>query len=213
MSEDFFSLIHLFGYVGVFGLTLLEYVFPFTPAHLVVPFAGFLVGQGELSFVGVWLSATFGGLSGSLVLYALGRLGDEARLRTFILRHERWLTVTPAEWERAVNKFNRYGLLALFLLHLFPLVSPLRVAFSILAGVHRLSALKVSLITLIGNLGWMGLQVLVASLLGENWRFLKPYEDLALWALLAFFVLMLVWYVVRLFRRRQSHKKQASTSS
>ena len=52
------------GYLGIMLLMLLEAVFPPIPSELIIPFAGFAAGQGELDFVLVILAATVGSLIG-----------------------------------------------------------------------------------------------------------------------------------------------------
>ena len=64
------------GYVGLALLLVAENLFPPIPSEVVLPFAGFLVGRGELSLWGALVAATTGSVLGAVVLYGLGRWGD-----------------------------------------------------------------------------------------------------------------------------------------
>ena len=78
------DVVHSFGYVGVFVLIVLGDLRLPIPTELTLPLAGFLVGQGRLSFIPVLLTATAARVTTSLILYALGlRIGGE-RLRGLI---------------------------------------------------------------------------------------------------------------------------------
>ncbi len=98
------DLIDAFGALGVALLMVLENLFPPIPSELILPFAGFLVGRGELGFLPVLVASTAGSLFGALVLYALGRWGG----RNLILRYGRFLRVKEADLDRAEGWFDRY---------------------------------------------------------------------------------------------------------
>ena len=70
------------GYVGIALLMLLEAVFPPIPSELIVPFAGFAAGEGQLNFLGVILAATIGSLLGMLPWYFAGGLFGLERVKS-----------------------------------------------------------------------------------------------------------------------------------
>ena len=61
-------LIEAFGALGVALLMTLENLFPPIPSEFILPFAGFLVGRGELGFLPALVASTAGSLSGALIL-------------------------------------------------------------------------------------------------------------------------------------------------
>ena len=65
------------GYLGLALLLIAENLFPPIPSEVVLPLAGFLVGRGELNLWGALTAATFGSVAGAVVLYGLGRWGDD----------------------------------------------------------------------------------------------------------------------------------------
>ena len=110
------------GWVGVAALVALENVFPPIPSEVVLPFAGFLAGQGRAGPWAMTLGATAGSVLGAVVLYELGRQVGQTRTR-------RWLARLPlvktAEVDRAIGWFDRHGRRSVFLGRLVPLIRSL----------------------------------------------------------------------------------------
>ena len=72
------EVVYSFGYPGVAVLMVLSNLFLPIPSEVVLPFAGFLVGQGLFSLPLVLLAATGGAVVSALVLYFVGRrLGED----------------------------------------------------------------------------------------------------------------------------------------
>src|SRR3989344_2749534 len=61
-----------FGYLGIFFLMLIESANIPMPSEVTMPFAGYLVYQGQFSFLGITLAGTLGNLAGSILSYYLG---------------------------------------------------------------------------------------------------------------------------------------------
>ena len=70
--------IETLGYFGVFIMMTLESAcIPF-PSEVIMPFAGFVVQEGQLSFLGIVVIGTLGNLVGSLIAYFVGLKGGAA---------------------------------------------------------------------------------------------------------------------------------------
>src|SRR5690606_25619445 len=93
------------GYPALAGLILAENLFPPIPSELILPLAGFYVGQGQLTFMLAVLAATLGSVVGALILYTLARFGG----RPAILRFGRMLRVRERDLDRADAWFDRRG--------------------------------------------------------------------------------------------------------
>ena len=87
------------GYLGVAIWVAIESVIIPIPSELILPFAGFLVGEGKAiepltgrpwSLPLVVLAGTLGATAGALVAYAIGYWGG----RPLLLRWGRWLGIT-----------------------------------------------------------------------------------------------------------------------
>ena len=157
------DLINAFGALGVALLMALENLFPPIPSELILPFAGFLVGRGELGFLPALIASTAGSLFGALVLYALGRWGG----RNLILRYGRFLRVKEADLDRAEGWFDKYDEWVVLFGRMVPGV---RSVVSIPAGMLGTPFLRFVLLTTAGSAAWNALLLGAGWYLGDNWR-------------------------------------------
>jgi membrane protein DedA with SNARE-associated domain len=186
------------GYLGVALWVAIESVIVPIPSELVLPFAGFLVGQGTnlepltgqpWSLVLVTLAGTVGATLGALVAYAIGYYGG----RPLLERWGRFLRITPADLDRTDAFFARHGTKAAFFGRLIPVVRSL-VSFA--AGIAHMPLVPFVTFTALGSLPFTFVLVFAGMQLGANWEaigdVLKRFEYLIL-AVLAIAVLGFVW--------------------
>lgn len=185
------------GYLGLALVMLLENLFPPIPSELVVPFAGFLVGQGELELLPTLLATTAGAVLGALLLYYLGWWWGEVRVRAFFRRYGRWLLLREADFDRVLTLFRRYDRAAIFLARLLP---GLRSLISIPAGVARMPLGSFLLYSTLGTLLWNTLLGVAGLLLGQNWtRVLSVIDryETVFWLLVGGAVAWWLWQRIR----------------
>ena len=196
------------GYLGVALWVAIESVIIPIPSELVLPFAGFLVGQGTSiepltgqpwSLVLVTIAGTIGATVGALVAYAIGYFGG----RRIIERWGRYLGISPADLDRADAFFARHGTKAAFFGRMVPVIRSL-VSFA--AGIARMPLGPFVLWTALGSLPFTFLLVLAGQQLGANWEaiggVIKQFEYVVI-AVLAVIVLAWIWFrIVRPRRRR-----------
>src|SRR5215213_5253090 len=115
MFEWITSLIDRAGYAGIAFIMFLEGVFPPIPSWLVMPLAGFEASSGRLSPVLVVLAGTTGSTLSAICWYFAGKLIGTDRVKGFAARHGHWLTLSPAQVDRADRWFNRHGAPAVIL--------------------------------------------------------------------------------------------------
>jgi membrane protein DedA with SNARE-associated domain len=108
---------------------------------------GHTMQTGLESYVVLSLAGTLGYLVGSLVGWAIGRWGG----RALLVRHGRWLHVTPDNLDRAETWFGRHGRAAVFLGRLTPVV---RSFISIPAGALESPLGAYTVLTLAGSAIW-----------------------------------------------------------
>ncbi|HXG39466.1 MAG TPA: DedA family protein [Candidatus Limnocylindrales bacterium] len=197
------------GYVGVAIWVAIESVVIPIPSEIVLPFAGFLVGEGRAiepltgapwQFWPTVMAGTLGAVLGALVAYAIGALGGRPAL-------ERWgrlLGVKPEDLERTEAFFARYGNAAAFFGRMVPVVRSL-VSFA--AGIGRMPLLPFVVFTALGSLPWTLLLVFAGMELGANWAAIGPILkrfELAVLVALAIAAALFVWFRIvgpRLARR------------
>ena len=195
------------GYLGVALWVAIESIVIPIPSELVLPFAGFLIGQGTAvePLTGqrwdYWLTVlagTIGATVGALIAYAIGAWGG----RPIIERWGRYLGISAADLDRAERFFERYGNAASFFGRLLPVVRSL-VSFG--AGVARMPLGRFTLFSFLGSLPWTALLVFAGMQLGANWDtvggVLKQFEY-AVAAVVGVVILAWVWF--RIVKPRRS---------
>jgi membrane protein DedA with SNARE-associated domain len=186
------------GYPGVLLLMTLEsMVFP-VPSEAVMPFAGFLVAEGRLTWAGVVVSSTLGSIAGSLISYFMGAWGG----RPFIDRFGKYLLLDREDLEMTERFFGKYGTATIFISRFVPVVRHL---ISIPAGTGRMPLLPFSAYTAAGAALWNASLAVVGFYLKQNWERVMRYShtiDIAVVLALAAAVAFFAWKHVGRKRRR-----------
>jgi membrane protein DedA with SNARE-associated domain len=151
------------GYPALVVLVCVENLFPPIPSEVILPLAGFYVGEGLLAFVPAVAAATLGSLAGALALYALGRFGG----RPLVLRYGRLLRVDEPRLARAEGWFDRHGDAVVLLGRMVP---GARSIVSIPAGLTEMPVLRFSLLTAVGSTVWNAALIGAGMALGDNWE-------------------------------------------
>jgi membrane protein DedA with SNARE-associated domain len=191
------SVIEALGEAGVGLLVALENLVPPIPSEIVLSLAGYLAGQGRVSLVLVLLAATAGSVAGALVLYGLGRVLGEERLRRWL---DRIPLVDASDLDRADRWFERHGRSAVLFGRCAPVVRSL---ISVPAGANRMPLGRFVVLTAIGSGVWNALFVLGGYLLGERWQDVQRYSHWFDYAMAAFFVAAVGWWVAGKVRARR----------
>ena len=151
------------GYPALAGLILAENLFPPIPSELILPLAGFYVGQGEMTFILAVLAATIGSLAGALLLYAIARFGG----RKLVLRFGKFLRVKEQDLDKADHWFDRHGAPIVLFGRLVP---GARSLVSIPAGLSEMPVAKFIALTTLGSTAWN------CALIGAGWALGEHYE-------------------------------------
>lgn len=184
-------------YFSLFGLAYLENVFPPIPGDTVLVFAAYLVGRSQQHYMGVFLSTTIGSVAGFMTYYVLGRL---VGLDYFLEKNFRFLT--PSRFQKAGAWIERYGYW-IVLANRF--LAGVRSVISIVAGIYRLSWVKVFLLSLISCAVWHAALIWIGFLLGSNWRYIEDILRNYNRALLALAVVLgAIWFLRRRMSSQQS---------
>ena len=187
------------GYVGVGLAMAIESAMVPLPSELVLPYAGFLVGDpsqlepitgARWDFWIVVAVATLGNTIGSVIGYYIGAWGG----RPFLERYGKYLLIRPHVLALADRFFQKYGPATAFFSRLMPIV---RTFISFPAGVARMPIGKFILYSTLGAIPWSILLVAAGVQLGANWvdirHALQPY-DLAIAVLVVALVALFIWW-------------------
>jgi membrane protein DedA with SNARE-associated domain len=187
------------GYVGLFLLMAGESMVLPIPSEAVMPFAGYLVSTGGMTWTGAILASSLGSLAGSYLGYLMGRFG----LLPIVVRYGRYVLVQPHHVERAHAFFGRRGAVAVFLCRFIPGV---RHVSSIPAGSARMPLGPFLAASVLGATLWNTLLLYVGYKVGQNADAIARYKHLLDLAGLALVVLLAayVWYEVRAAKRAKA---------
>ena len=162
-----FALMSL-GYIGIALGLMVEVI----PSEIVLAYAGYLVSQGKVTFLGAVIAGTIGGLIAQLFLYWIGKFGG----RPFLRKYGKLLFIKDGQIDTAEMWFQKYGIGVIFTARFIPIV---RHAISIPAGISNMSLRTFTLYTTLAILPWSVLFIYLGQQLAENWENIntlaKPY--------------------------------------
>jgi membrane protein DedA with SNARE-associated domain len=179
------------GYLGVAALMLAENVFPPLPSELIMPLAGYEAANGRVSLLLVIIAGSLGSLAGATFWYVLAaRLGPE-RVRRLAARHGRWLTMSPADVDRARDWFERRGVVAVLIGRLIPTVRSL---ISVPAGISGMPLGRFLALSAVGVTAWTSVLAVAGYYLRQSYgdvsRYVGPVST-------GVVVILVLWYVYR----------------
>jgi membrane protein DedA with SNARE-associated domain len=193
MHDWIIRLIEHGGYWSVALLMVLENLIPPIPSELILGLAGIAVSRGVMDFWPVLTAGTIGSTLGNYAWFVLGQRVGYRRLRPFIDRWGRWLTVEWSEVERGSGFLRRHGKWAVFFLRFSPV---LRTMISLPAGLVHMSHWRFLAFTLAGTAVWNTLLIMGGEWLGDAF---SEAERWLTWGVVGLTVLTVAWYVWRVF--------------
>src|SRR5699024_8862020 len=188
------GLVNLMDWIGAPGAGIaiaLENLFPPIPSEVVLPTAGVAANRGRFSLAEAWLWTTAGSVVGAWILYLLGLLLGERRLRRIA---EVLPLFRPGDVDAAHRWFGRHGWKAVLFGRMVPMV---RSFISIPAGVARMPGLQFIACTALGSGLWNALFLAVGYGLGAGWHMVEPYLGVIQWVVAAVLVALAVVWIVR----------------
>jgi len=195
------DVVETLGYTGVALLVAVENLFPPIPSEIVLGLAGFVASRGDAALWGMIVAATLGSLLGAWMLYAVAAaIGDE-RLRSIILRNERWLRVRGADIDKAEAWFDRHARLAVLICRCIPLV---RSVISLPAGFRRMPLAPFTLYTTLGSLAWNSIFIVAGYQLGERWATVEDYANYFQYMVIVAILLAVAYFVWRRWLRPEA---------
>ena len=186
------------GDLGVGALVLLETVVPPVPSEVILPYAGYLSRQGQLTLVGLILWSTVGSTVGALLLYWLGAALGLPRASRLLARTR---LVDEDDLDRGAAWFHRHGTAAVVVGRLVPGVRSL---ISIPAGADRMHLGLFVLCTAVGSGVWNAALIGLGAALGTQRHLIDPYLDVLDVVVYSALAVGVVVLVVRRLRRRRA---------
>jgi len=171
LASTIIHLIQTTGYTGVFFLMTLESALIPIPSEVTMPFAGSLVSLGIFNFWVLIIVGALANLTGSLLAYGLGYLGEE-KVLWFIRKYGKYVLIREKEFHHATALFDKHGEAIAFISRMLPAI---RTYISLPAGIARMNLKKFVVYTAAGSLIWSALLAYLGVVLGQNWHILSTY--------------------------------------
>ena len=195
------SLIDRVGALGVALLIFLENVFPPIPSEVILPLAGVAAAGPDHLYVTMWLGALTGSVAGAWLLYGIGRLVGQERLRVLFIKLP---LVNVNDFDKSVEWMSRHGLKGIFFGRMVP---GIRSLISIPAGIYAMPLGKFTLLTALGSGIWNTIFVTLGYQLGSRWSIIEPYTDLISKIVYAIIAALLLWWLISLIRREKRRRQ------
>ena len=164
MTASLTNLVATYGLIAIFVTMAGESAGLPISSEIVVPLGGALAAQGKLNFVLVVAVSSVANLAGSLIAFYLTRRYGE---RVVLSRAGRWLGLSRGHLRLAHRFFGRFGLWAVFVGRLLPIV---RTYISFPAGLSKIGYLRFTLATLAGAIPWNFALAYAGYKLGQHYE-------------------------------------------
>jgi membrane protein DedA with SNARE-associated domain len=171
MTQQLISLVSTWGFIAIFFTMVGESAGLPISSEIVVPLGGALASQGKLGLGGTIVElilvvavASVANLTGSLIAFYLTRRYGE---RVVLSRFGRWMGLSKGHLRLAHRFFDRWGLWAVFLGRLLPIV---RTYISFPAGLSRIGYIRFTIVTLLGAIPWNFGLAYAGYLLGQHYE-------------------------------------------
>jgi len=188
-----FSLLSDLGYAGITLGLMIEVI----PSEIVLSYGGYLVSQGEITYIGAVVAGVIGGTFAQLFLYWLGYYGG----RPAVLKYGKYILIKEKHVEQAEAWFERYGTGVVFTARFIPVV---RHAISIPAGMAKMNIWKFTIYTAVAAVPWSMLFLYLGMKLGKNWESIEEVAGPYMKGILGAAVAVCVLYAAfKLFRTKR----------
>jgi len=190
LASFFTDIIAQSGYAGLFLLIAGESALMPIPSEIVLPFAGYLIFTGAMSF---WLAvfvAIVGQMFGSVIAYYAGKYGG----RPFVLNYGKYFFLGRKHFEHVEGWFHKHkhSEAMLFFSRLLPVV---RTVISFVVGTAKVPFRKFLLYSTLGIIPWTILLIYIGFKLGDGWQSIIETFDKFQLVVIASIIIFIVWWI------------------
>ncbi|AZN43638.1 DedA family protein [Paenibacillus albus] len=187
------KLLHWIEGLGYFGI-MIGLMIEVIPSEIVLGYAGYLVFEGKITYLGAFIFGTVGAVAQQWILYGIGRFAG----RPFFEKYGKFIKIKPKHLDIAEQWFLRYGAGIVFTARFVPIM---RQVISIPAGMAKMSFGLFTLLTTLASIPWVLLFVYLGKTAGENWQNIDekaaPYVQPAILIAIAVLVVYVLYKVMK----------------
>jgi len=193
------AIISASAYPGIFLLMMLESMFFPVPSEAVMPFAGFLIVDGTLSWGWTVFFATLGSFAGSTISYIIGYYGG----KPFIVRFGKFFLLKESHLDMSERFFEKHGQLTIFIARFIPVV---RHFISIPAGTGKMNFFRFTLYTILGAGIWNTFLTYLGFVLKQHWEKVMTYSHYIDMAMVALIAVVVIYYIYKIIGNLKKQK-------
>ena len=191
------QVISTIGYLGVFLLMLAESTVLPVPSELVLPFAGYLISQGNFGLIETIIAALLGSIAGSVISYYIGKkIG-----RAAIIHYGKKVFLKEKHLDLAHKWFERHGEKTIFVCRFIPAI---RHVISIPAGVAEMNLKKFVVYTALGAFCWNAILIFAGISLQQNWNVILSFTEILDYIAIIAVIVFIVFFFYKLSKNRSS---------
>jgi membrane protein DedA with SNARE-associated domain len=194
MDDWIIHLVNSTSYWGVAFLMFIETVFPPVPSEVIMTVAGVSAARGNMTLAGVVASGTCGAMVGNYLWFWLAIKFGPKRLKPFLAKYGRWLTLHWTDVERGQTLFSKYGAIIVLIARMLP---TLRSLISIPAGIFQMSHLRFLLFSTIGTAGWSAALAGAGYALGSQFSDVEKILGPLSTGIIALIIVGYIWRLIR----------------
>jgi len=194
------QIISSLGYGGIFLLMMAESTLLPVPSEAVLPFAGYLIAQGQMDLLLTIIIATIGTIAGSILSYYIGKLFGKKVIQTW----GKYFFVTEKELNTAHNWFMQHGEKTIFICRFIPVI---RHVISLPAGAAEMKRRKFIIYTLLGGGAWNTILIIAGIQLQKNWNTILQYAQI-LDLLVVLAIILGVGFFIKKHAQSKNNKKR-----
>ncbi|MES2983939.1 MAG: DedA family protein [Pseudomonadota bacterium] len=178
------------GILGIFIMTFLESTFMPIPSEITMIPAGYLVQQGKLDLVSVFIASVAGTVGGAFFNYWLARRYG----RGLFLRYGKYFLMTPQKLAKLESFFAAHGSISTFTGRLIP---GIRHYISFPAGLANMDTKKFIIYTALGGALWMSVLMTLGYHIGQNKELMVTYLPMVKIGIVVFILVLGTIYILR----------------
>lgn len=185
------ELFNHYGYIVLYiALTLELIAFP-TPGEMLMTYCGFLVFQGNLSWIISIVVATAGVITGITISYFVGSKFGNA----FFRKYGKYVHMGPDKLERTSKWFDKYGNGLISVAYFIPGIRHITGYFS---GITKIPFRRFAINAYIGALLWTSTFISLGKVLGPDWE--KFHGSIKKYLIIGGIVISIILITIYLYR-------------
>ena len=183
-------------YAIIAASAFIENIFPPYPSDTIILAGAYMAGQGNLSYIPLFIAATIGGLAGAMILYSLGYVKGRSYFVKYDKAYFKLDNLTKIErW------FTRWGD---YILIISRFIAGVRSIIAVAAGIGKVPPARMTVFSAISFALWYLFLIGGMYLLKSNWhKLVEIIKTYTIFLIIISAVVMTIWLVIIYMRSRK----------